>query len=317
MNLERLGIGNEDVVSNGTESSAEGDSKELVILFWAYKELDICIERLQVLKNLNPLNPVYLLFGGPIDEANDWRNKTHAYVDGFYVYPHTKEPIWKWRHGEQLIKSWYLEFGVHHSWKRVAIVQWDLVILEPISGILANIDNHTVGLTGLRSINEVQSWWWWTLDEQGHLKTYQGFLAKLQNLFPQLQPKEVACQFIFSTFPRDFLYDWASQAEAEDGFLEYTIPMYAECLGYHISDLYPECLWPEDPKTTKKLLSECKLRANHDFEIGRVFMALTTALLRRPLWFHPYRRRLPKFLTIILPIISTITKYSDLRLKRK
>ena len=40
---------------------------QLAILFWCYKDVRICRDRLQHLRRDNPHSPIYLLFGGELE----------------------------------------------------------------------------------------------------------------------------------------------------------------------------------------------------------------------------------------------------------
>ena len=47
---------------------------ELAILFWFYKEPEICLNRLKILKKYNPDLKIFGLFGGDIKEEKNYND---------------------------------------------------------------------------------------------------------------------------------------------------------------------------------------------------------------------------------------------------
>ena len=77
------------------------------VLFWFYKDFQICRDRLKKLRKLNKNIRIYALYGGPLPEASKALTYIYDLVDDYYVYPHEKQPRWKWKHGDQMIASVY------------------------------------------------------------------------------------------------------------------------------------------------------------------------------------------------------------------
>ena len=83
---------------------------ELCILFWFYKEVDVCENRLQLIKKYNPNAKIYGLYGGEEKNARHFKNKLKRYLDDFYVSP-LKDEDYKWINGDLMILRWFKEKG--------------------------------------------------------------------------------------------------------------------------------------------------------------------------------------------------------------
>ena len=52
---------------------------KLAIVFWFYKEPDICRERLEFIKNKNPGLKIFGLYGGDLSLKDEFRDKTRTF----------------------------------------------------------------------------------------------------------------------------------------------------------------------------------------------------------------------------------------------
>src|SRR3989338_3458632 len=100
---------------------------DLAVLFWFYKEPDICLNRLELLKKYNPGLKIYGLFGGETKHADIYKQKPGKYLDYFYISPHP-DPDWKWINGDVMILDWYQKRGKDLSWDSIVITQWDMLV---------------------------------------------------------------------------------------------------------------------------------------------------------------------------------------------
>lgn len=127
------------------------------VLFWFYKDFEICRERLQRLRRFNKGLRVFALYGGPPLEAETARHTLHKLVDDFYVYSKDKDSQWKWKHGDQMIATWYAERGQHLEWGTIFIMQWDMLIVAPLEKLFSGLQPNEVLLSGFRPISTVSS----------------------------------------------------------------------------------------------------------------------------------------------------------------
>lgn len=217
---------------------------KLAILFWFYKEPEICENRLQILKKQNPDLKIYGLYGGDINEAEKYRKQLGQYLDDLYVSPY-EDSDWKWINGDLMILDWFEKRGVDLEWDSMAIVQWDMLVFDSIQNQFPNIKKDEIYLSGKRELDEkIENTWTWTMPDGEERKNYLEFLEYIKNNH-NYEGEKICCLFIFQIMPRVFFKKYLTVKDKEIGMLEYKIPMYAKIfripfyekdLGVHWSD---------------------------------------------------------------------------------
>jgi len=201
---------------------------ELAILFWFYKEVDICENRLKLLKQYNPDLKIYGLYGGNVDEGNAYQNRLGKYFDDLYFFEGSTDADWKWINGDLMILDWYTKRGKDLDWDSVAVIQWDMLVFDSILNQLSGIKKDQIFLSGVRKIdNEVESQWSWTKVGNKERNNYLNFItyAKEEYNFTNIP---LASLFILQVFPRIFFDKYLTVKNREIGMLEYKIPTYAK-----------------------------------------------------------------------------------------
>lgn len=203
----------------------------LAILFWFYKEPEICKNRLQILRKNNPELKIYGLFGGDKTEEGKFRDVLTEYLDDFYVSPFEDED-WKWINGDLMILDWYARRGKQLRWDSIAIVQWDTLVFDSIRAVFANIKKDQIYLSGLRKLDSYsEKHWDWTSPQDPARKNYLSFLEYVNENYGYSKKPIPACLFIFVIFPRLFLEKYLNVENKNVGMLEYKIPVYADIFG--------------------------------------------------------------------------------------
>ena len=118
----------------------------LVILFWFYKEPEVCENRLKLLKKHNPNLKIYGLFGGKISDADKYQNILGSYLDDFFVFTETENKDWKWINGDLMILNWYQKRGKDLTWDSMAVVQWDILIFDSFKCLYPNVASPPIVL---------------------------------------------------------------------------------------------------------------------------------------------------------------------------
>jgi hypothetical protein len=148
---------------------------ELAILYWCYKELDVCVSRLQLIRHYNPATPIYVLFGGDLADAGQFEAAFASYVDDFYAFPDAKSVSWKWWRGDVMISRWFRDRGHHLRWDSIAILQWDMLAFAPVEKLFINMKPNELLLSGAWPMLEID----WVredfLQKQGQFE-YRDFL---------------------------------------------------------------------------------------------------------------------------------------------
>ena len=130
---------------------------KLAILFWFYREPKTCENHLKMLRKYNPDTPIYGLYGGNLEEADNYRQVLNNYLDDFYIFSQNKDSNWKWHLGDLLITDWYRERGKDLSWDTIIIVQWDMLVFGSVDHLFSMLKADQILLSGLRPIQEVEN----------------------------------------------------------------------------------------------------------------------------------------------------------------
>jgi adenine-specific DNA methylase len=154
---------------------------KLAILFWFYKEPQVCKNHLELLRRYNPTVPIYGLYGDELGEVHTYKSVLSKYLDDFYAFTQDKSSSWKWHLGDLLITDWYLERGQHLTWDTIFVVQWDMLVFGPVNELFSMLKEDQILLSGLRPIKEVEKIWSWTsptitlgLDCQNYYLIFEG-----------------------------------------------------------------------------------------------------------------------------------------------
>ena len=65
----------------------------LAILFWCYKELALCEDRVRSMRRDNPDTRIFVLFGGEPEDSSDFEQALTPFIDDFYVFDDEPPPI--------------------------------------------------------------------------------------------------------------------------------------------------------------------------------------------------------------------------------
>jgi hypothetical protein len=205
---------------------------ELAVLFWCYKELDVCVSRLRLLRHYNPGTPVYVLFGGNLTEADQFETAFGPYVDDFYAFPEEKSADWKWWRGDVLLSRWFSDRGHRLRWDSVAVLQWDMLTFAPVEKLFMNMKKNELLLSGAWPMLEID---WVRTDFLQSIGKFE-----FQNFVRHYDFDEADiwwCVFVVVVLPREFLMKFSERADPEIGFLEYSIPTLAKFWGFEIRQM--------------------------------------------------------------------------------
>lgn len=264
---------------------------ELAILFWFYKQPDVCKNHLDLLRRYNPSVPIYGLYGGDLNEIDKFKSLLDRYLDDLYVFTQDKDSLWKWHLGDLLIADWYSERGQYLSWDTVIIVQWDMLVFGSVQDLFSMLQQDQILLSGLRKIKEIEEKWSWTSEViiPKLRDLYLNFLAWVKEKYHYDQDP-LCCLFIVVCFPRSFLAKYSEIEQPELGFLEYRVPIYAQIFGTLFCVDHPfQPWWPGDSTTSKN--RETLNAKRHDVGLISIVRNLMDSNGVRV--FHPYRKVFP------------------------
>jgi hypothetical protein len=232
---------------------------QLGILFWFYRDVALCQNRLRLLRRRNPGTAIYGLYGGPRGDASSFADALGPLLDDYWSFPGDDDERWKWRNGDIMLARWFTDRGTGLQWDSFFLAQWDLVVVSPLAELLPRLEVGDMLISGVRPVREVESWWQWVRGEPR--REYDAFLAHVASRYGPVEDP-LCCQFIGLVAPRPFMERYAIIDEPELGFLEYKIPVYAQVFQ---TPLVPDtCFrpwWPEEPATSRATRSETLVHA--------------------------------------------------------
>lgn len=197
------------------------------IVFWFYKELDICENRLLLIKKHNPDALIYGLFGGKVSEASLYQERLGKYLDDFYTFKEDKDADWKWIHGDLVLLDWFDKRGRNLPWQTVAVVQWDMLVFDSIESQLDGMKQGETFFSGLRDLSkDIESVWHWTGGAKRN--NYLNFLEYVKDRYGYTDNPALCCLYIFVVLPRIFFEKYLEVENKEIGMLEYKDPIYAK-----------------------------------------------------------------------------------------
>src|SRR5262245_4307143 len=246
---------------------------DLAVLFWFYKQVDVCENRLALLRQRNGDLRVYGLYGGDAGDAPGFEARLGTQLDDFYMAP-PADAEWKWLNGDLMLLEWYERRGRDLAWDQIAVVQWDLLVLDAIHRQLPGMEAGEIFLSGLSALDaEVERNWYWTRDP-ARRPNYLQFRQYVRDHYGHDREPRF-CFFIFQVFPRAFFERYAAVPGKEIGMLEYKVPTYAEIFGipFYQRDLGGDAVLNPD----KREISDEYIRQELDKPDGRRL-------------FHPYYR---------------------------
>jgi hypothetical protein len=251
---------------------------KLAILFWFYKEPEICENRLQLLKKYNSDLKIFGLYGGDVSQTQEYQSRLVKYLDDFYTFASNDED-WKWLNGDLMILDWYNKRGRELDWDSVAVVQWDMLVFASLLEQFSQIKSGEVFFSGLRPMDDmIENTWTWTKPGSEDVRDYQNFRTYIQREYNYTDPVMCAL-FILEIFPRIFFNQYLTVKNKEMGMLEYKVPTYAKIfkIPYFQKDIGVKWYEPPDlplnaiPKEIKREYIEKELASKNGWRI-----------------FHPY-----------------------------
>jgi hypothetical protein len=249
------------------------------IVFRFHKAPLVCRSRIALLRELNPGVAVYGLFGG---EQRALRVVGRRLLDLDGLYSSREGARWNWQHGDLVLADWYRDVGSRIPFDVVHLIEWDLLLVEPLETLYASVPQGAVGLTALTPISELEQEWTWLRREENRGQ-WETLLARARAEW-DYDGTPYGCLGPGSCFPRSFLEAYGAIDPPSLCNDELRLPLFAQILGFPIVDTRLRGPWRgerEDPFFHFR---------DRDIELS----AIEAELAKPDGWraFHPVRTRL-------------------------
>lgn len=205
-----------------------------IILYRYHENLEFCIDRLAFIRGLNPGVPVYGLYGGPDKDCKRFATALSSFLDDNYCI-RNKSGFWKWGNSDLAFRLWYQDFGYQLDFDSVVVLEWDLILFEPIEKLYAHIQPGQVGMTGLTPLSKVEKKWFWTRDPEQRQKWLQLLDYVSRHHHYDQAPYASLCPGVI--MPKAFLEAYNTIEIPELAHDELRLPLFAQVLGFELADL--------------------------------------------------------------------------------
>lgn len=142
--------------------------------------------------------------------------------------------FWKRSHTDLAVRDWYRGIGHTFEFDAIAVFQWDLLTLAPLSELYASVPDGALGVTALAPLSAVGERWHWL--------RYSSWRSQLESLQRQLdreygfREEPHASLGPGSLLPRAFLEAYAASDVPELCHDEVRLPLYGRALGFDVVD---------------------------------------------------------------------------------
>lgn len=204
-------------------------STRRLILFRFHRDPAVCHARIEQLRSLNPGVPIHGLYGGPQADA---RAMVRLPLDELFTVP-LDDAYWKWRNGDLCVRWWYRELGRHARFDVAHVVEWDLLLLDPIERLFGHVTDGVAVTHPMPTAQRRRDGWHWVSGNRGWEWDKLHQLVE-ETIGPAVDP--VAGLFPGVALSREFL-DRFSAVEVPSYCNDETrVPLYAQAFGMPVHD---------------------------------------------------------------------------------
>jgi hypothetical protein len=201
------------------------------VLFRLHQAPLVCRSHVSLLRSLNADVPIYGLFGGPRRVPAPLLRRLVG-LDG--VHSASERDRWAWQHSDLAVAAWFRDVGHALAFDVLHVVEWDLLLLAPLSSLYAAVPEGSVGLTALTPIADLEQEWTW-LRREPNRREWDALLARARSDWGY-EGTPYGCVAGGSCFPRSFLEAYAAIDPPLLCNDELRLPLFAQILGFALAD---------------------------------------------------------------------------------
>jgi hypothetical protein len=213
-----------------------------IILFRFDRNPLVCRSRVALLRRLNPGVPLF----GVLGAERGFRHfgfrlgsKRFLRLDGFYWS--RERGRWNWKHGDLVFAAWYRDVGYRIEFDIAHVIEWDLLLLEPLERLYESVPEGAVGLTALTPLSAIEHDWDW-MQRTDDRRQWEELLAYARETWDYDQVP-YACWGPGSCLPRSFLERYAAIDAPVLAHDELRLPLFGQMLGFPLVDTRFRLSW--------------------------------------------------------------------------
>lgn len=204
-----------------------------IILFRYHHQFERNKELLRFYKYLNPEIKIFGLYGGTEEDFAQASQILDGILENNYILQ-LSDPDWKWKNSDMGFQAWYNDFGHTIDFDMLHIIEWDLLLFEPIDKLFAHVPQGNLALTGLIKLEKIKNKWYWTRNERKK-KEWEQLLEYFKTKH-QYNHQPMAMIGPATTLPRAFLDKVRGIQIPDLSNDEVRIPMLAQVFGFEMHD---------------------------------------------------------------------------------
>jgi hypothetical protein len=154
-------------------------------------------------------------------------------LDSIHILPRAKG-LWNWRHGDLVVADWYRRRGATLEFDTLHLVEWDLLLIAPLTSLYSSVPEGAVGLTALTPTTDLEKEWTWLRREENH-REWEALLAYAHDEWGY-DGTTYGCVGPGAVFPRAFLEAYAAVDPPSLCNDELRLPLFAQILGFPLAD---------------------------------------------------------------------------------
>ncbi|QUC59265.1 hypothetical protein IOD14_22275 [Streptomyces sp. A2-16] len=218
-----------------------------VVVFRFHRDPLVCQARIGLVRRLNPGVGVHGVFGGPgglRGGAFRLTGRRALGLDTLYMSRHSGS--WNWKNGDLVLLDWYRDVGHRLRFDVLHLLDWDLLLAEPLDRLYAKVPAGAVGLTVPTPLSVIGDDWRWIAGDD-EAREWHDLLAFARARFGY-DGTPYGCLADGPCFPRAFLDDYAACDPPDFGNDELRYPLFAQLLDYPVVDTGFRSAWhcPQD-----------------------------------------------------------------------
>jgi len=203
--------------------------EKFIIIYRYHKDFELVLERVNLIKYIDPDISVYGIYGGASEKFTEANKKLKSVFEDNYLIK-VEDGNWKWLHADITYQMWYNDVGKAIDFDYVAVLEWDLLLMETIQNLFPSPQNDTLLMSGIIPMEKVSKFWFWSRPE--NQKKYQTFKDKVEKHY-KVEIKDYAMLGPGLFMPRAFLDCLGEsklfEAEVTD---ELKMPVWAQVFGF-------------------------------------------------------------------------------------
>lgn len=202
-----------------------------IVLFRFHRDPEICRNRLELIKKLNPGIKIYAYFEEK-EKYEPFKILDEYFEDVYFI--EGKSSNWFWTSPDLAIRMWFRDVGKNIDFDVLHLIEWDLLLLDSLDNIYSKIPKDGIGLTGLQNMEDIKNMWKWTSEEPyaSDWKKLFEFVRKKYNYNQEPQ----ACVGPGPCLPKAFLEKYSEIEVPELCHDEIRMPLFAQILGFKLYD---------------------------------------------------------------------------------